>query len=280
MDKLLVSFSGGRTSAFMAHELKCNYSEQYEMVFVFANTGEEWESTLEFVDRCDKEWGLGVVWVEAVPHEEGIGTTHRIVDFESASRRGEPFEAVIKKFGIPNKTFPHCTRELKFRPITSYARSIGWSEYKSAIGMRADEPRRITGNPEKIVYPLAHWFPTDKPTINDWWGKQPFNLGLMEHQGNCKWCWKKSLKKHIIIAKESPEAFQFPAKMENIYPTVGAWKEGMPVNRTFFREYRSTRDIFALSRLLKPPSRMESPDEDSGCSESCEPFQEEIAWPT
>ena len=37
--KLLVSFSGGETSAYMAQWLKANKSNEFEMIFVFANTG-------------------------------------------------------------------------------------------------------------------------------------------------------------------------------------------------------------------------------------------------
>ena len=71
--------------------------------------------------------GSGGVWVEAVAHaERGIASTHRIVDFSTASRNGEPFEDVIKVYGIPNMNYLHCTRELKANAIRSYMRSIGW----------------------------------------------------------------------------------------------------------------------------------------------------------
>lgn len=46
--KILVSFSGGETSAFMINWLLKNMPE-YEYKFVFANTGEENEETLVFV---------------------------------------------------------------------------------------------------------------------------------------------------------------------------------------------------------------------------------------
>lgn len=270
--KLLVSVSGGRTSTFMAKKLKDDYSDQYEMIFVFSNTGEEWEETLVFMDRCDREFGLGCVWVESVVHAGREGTTHKIVNFETASRKGEPFEQVIRKYGIPNKAFPHCSRELKFRPITSYAKSIGWKNYLTAIGIRADEPRRIRDD-KNLIYPLFNMFPTDKPTIIDWWSQQRFDLQLKEHQGNCKWCWKKSLKKHILIAKESPEAFAFPLRMEAEHGRTGAGSaEGAP--RTFFREFRSAKDIIQISEFLNPsmPAKFD-PEEDSGCSESCEAFE-------
>lgn len=148
-EKILVSFSAGETSAYMCHLLKENYSDKYEFVFVFANVGEEHEETLIFADKCDKYFGLNLVWVEPkIIHEVGKGTKHTIVNFETAERSGigGNFEEYIKKFGIPNYQNMTCTRELKERPITSYARSIGWknNDYKTAIGIRADEIDRIS----------------------------------------------------------------------------------------------------------------------------------------
>lgn len=268
--RLAVSFSGGKTSAYMAKRLKDEYSQAYEMAFIFANTGEENEETLIFVDRCDREWQLNLIWVEAeVHHDKRLGSTHRLVNFTTASRKGEPFKEVIKKYGIPNKAYPHCTRELKLNPMESYFRSLGWTDYLRAVGIRIDEPKRL-GTKRGIVYPLAHWFSTTKVEINDWWEEQPFTLNLPEHRGNCKWCWKKSLSKHIRIAQETPEVFDFPARMERDYGLAGHNEDGRP--RTFFREHRSTRDIITLAQLLNAPKITNDPDENSGCSESCEAF--------
>ena len=126
MKRLLVSFSGGQTSGYMAKVIKEAYEDRYdEVIYVFGNTGEEDERCLRFVDRCDREFALGVVWVEAVVHHGSRkGTEHRVVTFDTASRHGEPYEAHIQKYGIPNMAFPHCTRELKYRPIHSYAASL------------------------------------------------------------------------------------------------------------------------------------------------------------
>ena len=99
-NKLLVcTFSGGRTSAFMGQFLN-NYDKykDYDKLFVFANTGKEKEETLQFIDRCDKEWNLGVVWLEAVVDpEKGKGTKHKIINYKTASRNGEPFVEIVKK---------------------------------------------------------------------------------------------------------------------------------------------------------------------------------------
>ena len=104
-NRLLISFSGGETSAYMAYKLLEQYRyTDTEIVVVFANTGQEHEETLRFVDACDKAFDLNCVWIEALPqYVRGSGTLAKVVGFESASRNGEPFEAVIKKYGIPNR---------------------------------------------------------------------------------------------------------------------------------------------------------------------------------
>jgi hypothetical protein len=213
--KLLVSFSGGETSAFMAQWLWNNRRDEYDMIFVFANTGQENEETLDFVRKCGLHFMIPIVWVESkVFHDERKGTTFITTDFWRASRNGEPFEDVIKKYGIPNISTPHCTRELKQNPIRAYAKSIGWKDYYTAIGIRIDELGRVNTF-KNFIYPLAQksFKPMTKPQINEWWESQPFRLQLKGYQGNCMTCWKKSDVKLYQIAKENQKAFCFMDKI-------------------------------------------------------------------
>lgn len=270
--KLFVSFSAGQSSAFMAQKLSREYRHLYEMVFGFANTGQENEKSLVFADRCDREFGLNLVWMEAVTHyDQKMGCTHKIVDFASASRKEEPFREMIKKYGIPNKAYPHCTRELKENPLRSYLASIGWEtgNYIKAIGMRVDEPkrRRADANKVGIVYPLMDWFPMTKPEINAHWDSMPFCLGLEEHEGNCKTCWKKSFNKLVRIARETPAAFEFNAEMEAQYGLAGYNEDG--TKRVFFRGNMSTLTLLSLAA---EGISSEDHHSDMRCSESCEPF--------
>lgn len=254
-----------------------NLSDIYEIIVVFSNTSEEDEKTLQFIHDCDTHFGFNTVWLEAVVHHDEVKScSHKIVTFETASRNGEPFEEMIEKYGIPNMSFPHCTRELKLNPMKSYMRSIGWDEYTTAIGIRQDEARRISKTAEaaKIIYPLIDLFPMDKQDVNAWWEEQAFNLQLQEHQGNCKWCWKKSLNKHMRLIKESPEIYDFPRRMERLYGDVGPNPAGG--NRVFFRENRSTEDMFALAEALEIEASRQGNlfdmDANGGCSESCEVY--------
>jgi hypothetical protein len=225
---LLVSFSGGETSGFMAQWIKKHLDDMYDdIVFVFANTGLENEQTLEFVEQCDNYWKLNVQWVEAsVYHNERKGTGYNTVDFETASRKGEPFEAIIQKYGIPNQAFPHCTRELKQAPIKAFARDwFDGEKYDTAIGIRIDEADRMNAKAKEMrfIYPLIKqdMIPATKPMINFFWKQMHFRLELKGYQGNCTTCWKKADKKLFQIYKENPKAFDFMDRMERKYPRVG-----------------------------------------------------------
>jgi hypothetical protein len=278
-DRLLISFSGGETSALMTHLLLTKWRGKYaNMRVVFANTGQENEATLDFVRRCEQEMNFPVVWVEADPQVGRAGTKHRVVSYETASRNGEPFEAVVKKYGVPNSKFSHCTRELKLNPITHWARSIGWSagSYDTAIGIRADEARRRGGDPA-YVYPLMDWLPLDKPSVNRFWSAQPFRLQLAGYQGNCKTCWKKSNRKLLTLMDENPEQFDFFERMEREYGLVGPEFKKTTVpgyRRTFFRGNKSVQDLRVLHAQGEWETAIDDAlDIDSGCSESCEVFE-------
>lgn len=278
-ENLFLSVSGGETSAFMAKLVIDHYGEQFNIVTGFANTGQEREETLAFVNRCDKEWGLNVVWLEAdVNPAKGQGTGHKIVSFETANRNGSVFESMIAKYGLPNMSYLHCTRELKLQPITSYLRSIGWKAgtYTTAIGIRADEIDRMDENfkAKRFWYPLVEHGIT-KTIIKLWWAQQAFRLGLKEHQGNCTWCWKKTDRKHFTLMQETPEIYNFPIAMEAKYSMVGS-KDGNP--RSLFRKGRTTLDMFRESK--KPFSPFVEHDYlaqgeldiTNGCTDSCEAF--------
>lgn len=206
---IVVSFSGGRTSAYMAHLLIEKYGKE-NLFFVFANTGKENQETLDFINECSTKWGIHVNWIEAdVSPKIGVGTTYKMVSYETASRNGEPFSAVNKKYGLSNSNFPHCTRELKYIPIKKFVRDIfPDGNFKMAIGIRADERTRINrlrAKKEKWIYALVDDFPTTKQMVNDFWQKQDFQLGIPDYLGNCDLCWKKSQKKRLRIIQGHPE---------------------------------------------------------------------------
>lgn len=284
-NNLMVSFSGGLTSGFLAYQLRRLYADISKVRFVFANTGCENEETLEFVHRCDLEFDLEVRWLEAVVDpRHGKGIAHKIVTFETASRNGEPFEAFIAKSGIPNANKPQCSDRLKASVIESYKKSIGWKGCLHAIGIRSDEARRRSKSAKKynLCYPMLDWpeFKANKDDVANFWVKQKFTLNLEQHEGNCKTCWKKSDRKLALLALEHPERFEFFRMMEHKYADIKPNDNGQV--RVFFRRNRSTDDLFeSLDGLDKSDAielrkmigaKCDKEEEESGCAESCEAY--------
>jgi len=286
--KLAISFSGGRTSAVMTKLCVDKFSETHDIAITFANTGCEHDNTLKFVDQCDKHFGWNVVWIEAVVNpERGKGIRHKVVTYETAARNGEPLEADFAKHGLPGPGWLHCTRDTKELPIKDYLKSLGWKwgEFWIAIGIRSDEMDRVSQNREKLkfVYPLvdAGWTKEDvKAECMSW----PFDLDLKgEHYGNCTWCWKKSLRKHMTLALESPEVFDFPRKMEEKYSYITTHNDPN-ASRQMFRGNMTTVDIIEMARttdfepyvdidqsqLFSQASYDVFLDTGSACGESCE----------
>jgi hypothetical protein len=254
--RLLISFSGGRSSAVMTKLCLEEYKDR-EIVVVFANTGLEHPATLDFVNDCDRHWGLNVVWLEAViSPEEGVGVRHKVVDYESASRKGEPFEAFIAKYGIPNQVCPKCSEGLKVLPIQSYAKSIGWTDYETAVGIRADEIDRMSSQAgkRKIVYPLVDRGYI-KSMVNAVMRNQSFDLQLPgDHYGNCETCFKKSKRKLLTIASQDPSKFDFFLRMEKQYGTFKAdgYKAAADDGRRyFFRGHTSTQQLLDDAKTVK-----------------------------
>lgn len=289
-EKLLISFSGGRTSAYMTWWLLNNMKPKYEMIVVFANTGKEREETLQFVNNCDINFNFNTIWIEAsVNKVNNKGTTHVITNFNDAKRNGEPFEDVISKYGIPNQTAPHCSRELKKQPISSYAKSIGWKKYYTALGIRSDEPKRLdwaSKRKNKFIY-FAELFYVTKSDVNNFWSKQSFDLKLKSYEGNCDLCWKKGLRKLMTIVKENPEFAEWWREMDKKYsmftPKSRENKAKPPYK--FFRDNMTIDDIIEESKFDFIPSVDESKeidkykqmalfdtylDTNNGCVESCE----------
>lgn len=62
----LISFSGGRTSAYMLKQILDAHGGTLpdDVHACFANTGKEREETLRFVHECATRWEVRVRWIE------------------------------------------------------------------------------------------------------------------------------------------------------------------------------------------------------------------------
>lgn len=202
-----------------------------DVLFVFENTGKEDEFSLKFADDCDKRFGLNLILLE---YTDGGG--YRRVTYETASRNGEPFEAVIKQRGgvLPNPRSRYCSSEMKTRTLHRFLRQeVGWTEWDTFLGIRADEPSRLAKfrqNPhpetkaETIVLPLAEAKVTAKD-VGEFWRNQPFDLALPNNggktmHGNCDLCFLKPARQVASLIQEKPERAIWWAKQEQAAETV------------------------------------------------------------
>lgn len=255
-------FSSGRTSAMLAKHLKENPVKYPNVIYVFLNTGRELEKSLIFADKCDKKFGLNLIWLEAkINNEKGKGTTYKIVDFKTASRKGEPFEEMLKKYPLPNNMASNCTRELKQRPVDSYLRdNFKGIDVIRAIGIRADEAHRksIHAKEQNIIYPLCDELPMNQRMVREFWEKQSFDLGLKDYEGNCDLCFKKSLKKRLTIIKENPIIAEWWQRMEETYAFEDVPRFDLRTNKSIRelvemaqRPFTRAEDLHELSKQQK-----------------------------
>lgn len=215
-----IAFSGGRTSAYMLHQiLEANGGLPDRVQVVFCNTGREMPETLDFVQEVGDIWGVRIVWLEYLSVAPGFEQ----VSHNSAYRGGEPFEALIRKRKfLPNVMARFCTTELKIRPAKKYLMSLGWDRWTNCVGLRADEPHRLNKPAPKDRWTV--WTPladanVSKHDVALFWRKQPFDLRLLNIKGNaplgnCDGCFPKSEANMAAFVREYPERAAWWERME------------------------------------------------------------------
>jgi 3'-phosphoadenosine 5'-phosphosulfate sulfotransferase (PAPS reductase)/FAD synthetase len=257
----VISFSGGRTSAYMLWRvLQSNNGLPDQAKAVFCNTGKEDEATLRFVHDCSVNWGIPITWLEyrvaEVPFE--------VVNFETASRNGEPFSALIKKKNyLPNPVARFCTVDLKILTLERYIKSIGWAEYENMIGIRADEPRRVAkirANPSDGRKGVSRFMPlaqvgVQKEDISQFWKSQDFDLGLpniggVTYHGNCDLCFLKGASQLMSLIAEKPERAVWWAAQEGTISNAhikdgGLFRKDRPSYAQMLKYSEQQDDMFA-----------------------------------
>jgi 3'-phosphoadenosine 5'-phosphosulfate sulfotransferase (PAPS reductase)/FAD synthetase len=248
-----ISFSGGRTSAYMLWRVIQSGGGQLpcQTIVCFANTGKEDEATLKFVQECSEQWKVEIHWVEFRDADPAFER----VTFDTASRQGEPFEALIKKRNyLPNPVTRFCTVELKIRSIHKYLKSLGWHHNESMdwVGMRADEQRRAAKIADKSRIPLVASGIT-KSDISAFWKAQPFDLGLPNNNGvtmhgNCDLCFLKGGAQVLSLIAEKPERAVWWARMEALAlaskPSGAVFRSDRPSYASMIKYAAEQSDMF------------------------------------
>jgi 3'-phosphoadenosine 5'-phosphosulfate sulfotransferase (PAPS reductase)/FAD synthetase len=263
-----ISFSGGRTSAYMLWRvLQSNSGLPDEAIVCFANTGKEDEATLRFVQDCAEHWGVSINWLEYQRGEE----KWRVVDYATAARNGEPFEAVIEQRGgyLPNRVARYCSSELKTRTMHRYLKSLGWTEWDTFIGIRADEPRRVAkftantrpeGKHEDVWMPLAR-VGVGAEDVGAFWRSQPFDLALPNingktMHGNCDLCYLKPASQVLSLITEKPERAiwwaEQEAKAEAVAGSAARFRDDRPSYAQMLKFTKEQRDMFSADTETIP----------------------------
>jgi len=251
-----ISFSGGRTSAYMLWRVldANNGIPPPNAKVMFANTGKEEEATLKFVNDCSVNWNVPITWVEYRDADPAFA----VVNYETASRNGEPFEALIRKRQyLPNPVTRFCTSELKIRTIHKYLKSTGWTDHNETmdwIGMRADEQRRAAKIADKSRMPLVAAGVT-KETVGEFWRNQSFDLELpningVTYHGNCDLCFLKGGSQVLSLIAEKPERGIWWAQMEALAlalaskPSGAVFRSDRPSYKSMIQFAAEQKDMF------------------------------------
>ncbi|WP_054135278.1 hypothetical protein [Blastomonas sp. AAP25] len=279
----LISFSGGRTSAYMLWRiLQAHGGTLPDDVHVcFANTGKERAETLRFVHECGSRWGVHVHWLEWQDRRRKTPAVLRYaeVGFNSASRKGEPFKALIKsKSAVPNAYQRWCTTHLKFQVCCDFMEVKGHPTWKNVIGLRADEMHRVfkklSENHEQDncwtnMMPLADGLVRKADVLRFWLGSnidplnlteplpQGFDLCLPLWDGNCIMCMMKARKVLEHICRTDPDEARDWAEMERIG------------GGTFTTEYSINDLRHAVQRSPQLPLEGDFDEHDAECGAHC-----------
>lgn len=109
-----IGISGGRTSGHMVYKILEAHGGTLppDVHLFFQNTGKEREETLIFIDQIAKRWNVNIVWMEwcRVYGQPDDAPWYNLVDFETASRNGEPFTMMLEYYAAYRKAEKTCRR--------------------------------------------------------------------------------------------------------------------------------------------------------------------------
>lgn len=201
----VVSFSGGRTSAYLCYLMKERHGNDVD--FVYMDTGAEHPKTYDFIRNVNREFDLNLTCLRTdFDTPLGKGNRYKIVDISEIGPDLKPFSEMMAKYGTPYIGGMFCTDRMKLVPFTKYCHEKYWKEdFESWLGIRADEPNRLRKK-NGIRY-LAEISDFEKEDILNFWKKMPFDLEIEEWNGNCVFCPKKSNLKLAAAQRDEPELY-------------------------------------------------------------------------
>ena len=276
--KKVVSFSGGRTSAYLCKVMIDKFGKD-NVDFIYMDTGAEHFKTYEFIRKVDRFFGLNLVCLRGDFNQElGEGHKYKIVPIEDLKCDLYSFDGYAKKYGTPTVAGASCTSRMKEETHDKYCDDkYGKNNYQTWIGIRADEPKRLKniGKRKDLRY-MSEITSAEKQDVLDFWKRQPFDLEIDEHLGNCIFCVKKGANKLALAARDEPELYHdFLNMIDSANPRLDLTNK--PPKEIM---YRNKQSLIQIVSLYKNHSRQEIAQtirgmksmDTSSCSESCEVF--------
>jgi 3'-phosphoadenosine 5'-phosphosulfate sulfotransferase (PAPS reductase)/FAD synthetase len=296
----VICFSGGRTSGMMLYKILADFDGILppEVNVAFENTGMERLETLDFIHEVETRWNVPIVWLEyndefnvedyrkadgtladrrrkftaadlADPNQRGF----KVVTYETASRKGEPFDAMLRYYAefrrvvkgdppiLPTVPSRMCTTHLKIKTNTRWMMSMGYDYFDAVQGIRFDEPRRWAkmiaqnskGNERyNSVLPLYD-AGVVKADVFNFWQAQPFDLQLdpESYAGNCNFCFLKNTDKIVNLMR-----LRFSETEGSIPSDIQWWIDKEANAGMTFRQNRSYQGMvqIAQSSVVVPNS--------------------------
>lgn len=98
--KKVVSFSGGRTSAYLCYLMKEKYGDDVD--FVYMDTGAEHPKTYEFIRNVNREFNLNLTCLRTKFNPElGKGNSYEVISIDDIKHDLKPWREMLKKYGTP-----------------------------------------------------------------------------------------------------------------------------------------------------------------------------------
>ena len=268
----LVSFSGGRSSAYMCYICRI---KKLNARFVFVDTGAESDETYEFIKKCNEHFKLNLICLKPIISPvKGIGSKYKIIPVSKIGWDLTSFKSLVNKYGSPNHHSPICTNSLKTIVIDKF-KTANCPAAIQLIGIRDDERRRL--NKKTGFEYLADHSRMTKSEIIRFWNRMPFNLNQSTYMGNCMFCINKSASRLALVARE--------LKDKNQGYKIAAWnnmmRDSKPRKNGFSGDviYRGGNTLSSAIAIYEDFSTDEIKQKlrpETGCNESCEAIVTDI----
>lgn len=276
----VVSFSGGRTSAYLVNLMEeKRKKENWNVKYIFMDTGAEDEKTYEFIKKVVNHYGIDLICLKAeISSEENVGPVPVRIRLEECGWDLSVWRQMLSAHSTPyNPGGAFCTDRMKTTIYRKFCNeTFGPYNYHTWLGIRTDEPKRLKESKDRRKFGtryLAEISDFEKTDILKWWEGMPFDLELEEWLGNCIFCIKKGINKVALAAKDRPEKAEEFWRMIN-ESSVRESKRKEPHQIM----YRGRNSLYTIQKIYEDAERHElisalkgqKRDASGSCSESCE----------